>query len=443
MLKLYKLENTLEHLIEIKIVNGDAPAPYAESMGFVPNGTGFTLYVKDLGFRFYQVAAKNIASFGLFNVKVVTDTKISKEDALYFTQGLFDNKHDLEIAFDLNDDDLAFVLHHAKALFKYRQIANTSACDMPPVKFVNTLFETLKESITNEQGSLSLECIDRDSKEFSKFTGLNAVGHGSVNSPCMGIIDYIPKNLNKDSKIDICLVGKGITFDSGGYDLKPSNYMLTMRTDKSGATYVVAAAHLAILNNLDKRLRIYLPCSENLVSGNSMLPGDILKYKDDLTVEIGNTDAEGRLVLADALMLASKDKPSYILDAATLTGAAKIAIGRDMTLVSTTKESLALYDLLDCADANEEMFIYIPTYEYVGRYLKSSRATINNISKAQGTAGALTATAFLSNFVDKDIPWIHVDLSSAYAQDATPWFMVGSTCAGVMSIAALLNIKDE
>ena len=425
--------------VDVYIKEGVAPKPYDKSLGLVPHKDGLICYVKDNGSRLMQVAARNIGNFGLFNIVLKTDyiANFKSQNAIEFIMGLYDGEHDLNVVMPFDNDILHTIQKKCNLLIFYRDLANKGSSEIWPRNLITKVFDEISMQAKAQGGEATLKLIDRDSDEFSTLSGLKAVGHGSMHSPCMGIIDFIPKNLSKHSDIHICLVGKGITFDSGGYNIKTGNYMTTMRTDKSGAVYMAAALSLAILNGLHKRVRLYMPCSQNLISATSMVPGDIISYPNDVTVEVGNTDAEGRLVLADALIMASNDKPFAILDAATLTGAAKIAVGRDMTLISTLGHNDIVDKALDASLECDELSVFIPTYEFHKRYISSKRATINNTSHGDGAPGALTATAFLSYFVKND-NWVHFDLSSAYCADGSPWYAQGSTGSMIQTIASTI-----
>ena len=277
-------------------------------------------------------------------------------------------------------------------------------------------------------------------KDFESCVGLKSVGLASDEAPCLGIIDVIPSGLDENSALDVAMVGKGITFDTGGYSLKPEKFMETMRTDKTAVIYLSGALCLALKLGLKKRCRLYLCCSENMVSGRGMLPGDIIKYPNDISVEINNTDAEGRLVLADGLLKASGDNPAFILDMATLTGAAKVAVGRDMFSVLTRETSL--YSALKSAfDGCGEMYWQLPLAPYHRRFLSSRRATVTNSGHGEGAPGSSVAASFLEQFVKKDIPWVHIDLSSAYLPDGSPFLAAGPTGSTILGLATFLAAR--
>nr|VUD28689.1 aminopeptidase B [Raoultella sp. NCTC 9187] len=207
--------------------------------------------------------------------------------------------------------------------------------------------------------------------------------------PVLLALDYNPTG-DKDAPVYACLVGKGITFDSGGYSIKQSAFMDSMKSDMGGAATVTGALAFAITRGLNKRVKLYLCCADNLISGNAFKLGDIIRYRNGKTVEIMNTDAEGRLVLADGLIDASAQKPELIIDAATLTGAAKTALGNDYHALFSFDDALASR-LLASAQAENEAFWRLPLAEFHRGQLPSNFAELNNTGSAAYPAGASTA----------------------------------------------------
>ena len=325
----------------------------------------------------------------------------------------------------------------ANTVSVFRKIADSDSKISTPEKVINVLFDLVKEAADAQGDSASLKLIKRGDLEFEKYAGLNAVGFASDEDPCMGIIDYVPKCCQKDSPVQVALVGKGITFDTGGYSLKPDKYMETMRTDKTAVVYLCGAVTLAAKLGIKKHVRLYLCCSENMVSGRGMLPGDIVTYPNGISVEINNTDAEGRLVLADGLLQAGEDKAQYVLDMATLTGAAKIAVGRDMFSV-LTKEKVLDKSLVSAFEKPGEMYWQLPLAQYHRRFLSSRRATVTNSGHGEGAPGSSVAASFLEQFVDKNTPWVHIDLSSAYLPDGSPFLAAGPTGSTILGLATWL-----
>ena len=206
----------------------------------------------------------------------------------------------------------------------------------------------------------------------------------------------------------ITLVGKGVCFDSGGLNIKPDAGMLLMKKDMSGAATALAAGRMVMQTKLPVRLRIIVPAVENAISGSSFRPGDVLRSRKGMTVEISNTDAEGRLILADALALADEDSPDLILDFATLTGAARVALGPDLPPLYTDDEALAA-ELLDAGLAVNDPAWRMPLWNRYDAMLESKIADVNHISGGD-FAGSITAALFLRRFVGKATSWAHFDI---------------------------------
>ena len=433
----------------VRLVKGTPASCYVEGTAAVPNKKGgFDVFVDTKDNRALQKAGRTIGTLGLNKVAVSLSDDLGLEltalTAAQLIVGLYSEpleRTGLTVALDLKDAVLTAVRRDVTFITLARIFANSSNNQYHTVDLVQTYFTKLQEAFFQfgkeyggTAGKLSFKLYMAGDELFDQnCIGLQTVGNSAQHQPCLGVIDYVGPNA-KDDVVDIVLVGKGIAFDSGGYDLKPSKFMETMRTDKSGLIYVAAATMLAAAMNAHKHIRCYLPCCENRVSSNAMVPGDIITYPNKVTVEIGNTDAEGRLILADALLLGCKDKPKFILDAATLTGAAKIAIGRDMCAILCREDKLDEQLTQAFAYTNEEYW-QLPLKEYHKRYITAKRADISNTSHGDGAPGASTAAAFLSFFVDPEIKWAHLDLANAYQADSSPYLAAGSTGNTVLALA--------
>ena len=271
------------------------------------------------------------------------------------------------------------------------------------------------------------------------WTGIYNVGRGSERPPAMLELDYNPSG-NADAPVAFALVGKGITFDSGGYSLKSSEGMLDMKCDMGGAATVTGALGLAIMQGLNKRVKLFLCCAENLVSGHAYKLGDVLTYKNGVSVEIVNTDAEGRLVLADGLIAASETEAACIIDAATLTGAATVALGYDYHAVFSLNPVLS-QSFLSEAELQQELFWPLPLQPWHQEKCPSAFADTAN-SRAQkggGAGGASNAAGFLSRFVSPTDSWLHLDLAAAYHGSANSEMPAGATAAGIRTLAAFIG----
>ncbi|MCI6938892.1 MAG: aminopeptidase PepB [Succinatimonas hippei] len=438
MFKLLSVDSLSSLNVVINLKEGKAQAPFEEDAKFTPNENGYTVYIDTKDFRWYQKAARVIAKLNIYNFSVISVAPFKSLELFYFLMALHDGKHDYYVAVEKNNLDLQEIENRVNLVCSYREIADLDSKYISPVKLVQTVYELIRKTAASNSAYTKLTLIDNSSDEFDSLVGLKTVGLASDKSPCLGIIDYAPNEQAANSQVDIALVGKGITFDTGGYSLKPDKYMETMRTDKSAAVYLAGALHLAISKGLNKHVRLYLCCSENMVSGKGMLPGDIIEYPNGIKVEINNTDAEGRLVLADGLLRAQKDGALEILDMATLTGAAKVAVGRDLFCVMTPNNKMNV-KMQEAFDATLEMYWQLPMLKEHKRFLSSRRADLTNSGHGDSVPGASAAAAFLREFVDKAIPWTHIDLSSAYLPDESPFLGAGPTGSTILGIAAYLR----
>jgi PepB aminopeptidase len=238
-------------------------------------------------------------------------------------------------------------------------------------------------------------------------------------------------------------VGKGITFDSGGYSIKPSEGMLTMKCDMGGAATVTAGLAIAIQRGIDKRIKLFLCCAENLISGHAYKLGDILTYKNGTTVEIVNTDAEGRLVLADGLMAAGETGAPLIIDAATLTGAALVAVGQEYNALFGLDKAL-VSEVQQFAEEEFEAAWPLPLEKWHQNNCPSPYADTAN-SRAQkggGYGGASNAAGFLSRFVPNEGQgWVHIDLAASFQNSAGSLWAAGATTLGMRTVARTLQAK--
>jgi leucyl aminopeptidase len=236
----------------------------------------------------------------------------------------------------------------------------------------------------------------------------------------------------------VAIVGKGITFDSGGLDIKPSAGMALMKKDMGGAAHALALAQLVMAARLQVRLHLLVPLAENSIGGAAMRPGDILTSRKGLTVQIDNTDAEGRLVLADALTRAGEENPALIIDFATLTGAARVALGPDLPPLFCNDDALA-NDILDGAKRNDDPLWRMPLWDGYDDMLKSDLADLTN-APAGGFAGAITAALFLRRFVAGTTPWAHID-TFAWSPTARAGRSKGGAALGLRAVWAMLNTR--
>jgi leucyl aminopeptidase len=301
------------------------------------------------------------------------------------------------------------------------------------------LADSVREKLTKH----GMKVTVFDEKEIKKrnMGGLIAVGQGSNAKPRFIVIEYKPKNKKSNGK-KIALVGKGVTFDTGGYCIKPWQGMLEMKADMSGAAVVAGTMLAAAKMNLPVEILGVIPAAENMINGEAMRPGDVVKTASGKTIEVGHTDAEGRMILADALYYASKHKPDEIIDFATLTGACVVALGLGVAGLFTKNDSLA-DELYKAGMKTYDRLWRLPMWDDYNKDNESKIADVNNDGGRWG--GAITAAKFLENFVDKKIPWAHLDIAGpAVANDLTNYNKVFMTGFGVrLMIEYLSNIKES
>ncbi len=275
---------------------------------------------------------------------------------------------------------------------------------------------------------LSVEVWGKNKIQAMKLAGLLAVNRGSHEEPRFIKIHYQP---SRKARKRIALIGKGITFDSGGLSLKPAKSMETMKLDMSGGAAVIGAMSRLPYLQRDIEVTGYVPTTDNLPGGNAQKPGDIIRYLNGKTIEVLNTDAEGRLILADALALAARDKPDYMINLATLTGACVVALGRDVAGLFSNDQALS-DQLMRCARQSGEKLWPLPLVKEYREEIKSSVADMKNIGGSHG--GAITAALILQEFVD-GLPWAHLDIAGpAFAEKDSPICPKGATGFGVRTL---------
>jgi leucyl aminopeptidase len=267
------------------------------------------------------------------------------------------------------------------------------------------------------------------------YPAIHAVGKGSVRPPRLVDIRWQPVGSGKDLP-RVTVVGKGVVFDSGGLDLKPSAAMKLMKKDMGGAAHALALAEMVMSAKLPVQLRVLIPAVENSISGSAYRPLDVLATRKGLTVEVGNTDAEGRLVLCDALADACTEKPDLLLDYATLTGAARVALGTDIAVMFCNDEVLA-EELHACSITENDPMWRLPLYRPYAKGLASKVADTNTVAE-HGFAGAIIGALFLEKFVPASTPWVHLDVF-AWNPTARPGRPVGGDAFGVRAAFRLLR----
>jgi leucyl aminopeptidase len=320
--------------------------------------------------------------------------------------------------------DAAELTRIAEAAFLARDLINTPSNDMGPAEL-----EAAAHDVAKRFGA-KFDCIAGE-ELANGFPLIHAVGMASTRAP--RLIDF---TWGDAAHPKVTLVGKGVCFDTGGLDLKPSSGMLIMKKDMGGAANVLALAQMVMDAKLKVRLRVLIPAVENAVAGNAFRPLDIFKSRKGITVEIGNTDAEGRLVLADSLALADEEKPELLVDLGTLTGAARVALGPDLPPFYTNDETLAA-DVARLARQEHDPLWRMPLWPAYDAWLDSKTANITN-APSGAFAGSITCALFLQRFVEAAKSWLHVDIYG-WTPSAKPGRPEGGECQAARAIYKLLS----
>ncbi|SDT89006.1 M17 family metallopeptidase [Stappia sp. ES.058] len=308
-----------------------------------------------------------------------------------------------------------------------RDLINTPANDLGPAE----LAAAARELFAIHGGSTRV--VEGEALVADGFPMIHAVGRASSRAP--RLVDAV---WGADDAPKVTLVGKGVVFDTGGLDIKPASGMALMKKDMGGAANVLGLASMIMAANLPVRLRVLIPAVENAISGSAFRPGDILDSRKGLRVEIGNTDAEGRLVLGDALTLADEEKPEILIDMATLTGAARVALGPELPPFFTDDEVFAGV-LATKADETRDPLWRLPLWRPYESYLESRVADINHINTSgAGFAGSITAALFLSRFVEHAATWVHFDIYG-WSPAERPARPAGGEAQGIRALFALLT----
>lgn len=322
-------------------------------------------------------------------------------------------------------DDRAVVQRALNASWLARDLVNTPANDMGPDKIEAAATRLAR------QFKATIKVTSGDDLLKKNLPMVHAVGRASTVPP--RLIDF---SWGKKSAPKLTLVGKGVAYDTGGLNIKPGSSMRNMKKDMGGAAHVLALAQMIMDAKLNVRLRVLIPAVENAIAGNAFRPGDVLQSRKGLTVEIGNTDAEGRLVLADALALADEDKPDHIIDMATLTGAARVALGPDIPPFYTTDDAFA-EELMHHSATEHDPIWRMPLWDGYAKGLQSTVADMCNIT-SDGFAGSVTAALFLKRFVEASRNWTHFDIF-AWSTKAKPHASVGGEAQAIRALFAALQ----
>ncbi len=330
-----------------------------------------------------------------------------------------------ELLLDEDIDRQARALCDAQNLV--RDLVNTPTEHMGP--------QQLAEAVTSQADRFNADCDAIVGADLltRNYPAIHAVGRASDREPRL-----IELTWGDESAPVLALVGKGVCFDTGGLDLKSARGMALMKKDMGGGAHALALASLVMQHKLPVRLLLLIPAVENSVAGNAYRPGDVIDTRKGLTVEIGNTDAEGRLVLADALAHACEQMPDLVIDFATLTGAARVAMGPELTPLFSNHIEVA-HAIQDAGDEVEDPMWTLPLYQPYRKLIESPIADLNNSGKSS-YGGCITAALFLENFVDADIPWVHIDTFS-WNQFDKPGRPQGGEALGLRAVFRYLQSR--
>jgi leucyl aminopeptidase len=329
----------------------------------------------------------------------------------------------LELPEGVDGDDLSRI---AEGVFLARDLINTPANDMGPAEL-----EYAARALATKHNA-SVKVIVGENLLRDNFPLIHAVGRAAAKDRPPRLVDI---TWGDPSHPKVTLIGKGVCFDTGGLDIKSDAGMLNMKKDMGGAATMLALGHMLMSRGIKLRLRILIPAVENSIAGSAFRPRDVYRSRKGITVEIGNTDAEGRLILADAMALAEEEKPELIADMATLTGAARVALGTEVVPFYTDDEALAS-DLCSHAKTENDPLWRLPLWRPYDQLLDSKVADTNNVSQG-GFAGSITAALFLRRFTTEAKAWLHCDIY-AWNQATRPGRPEGGECQAARALYALL-----
>jgi leucyl aminopeptidase len=322
--------------------------------------------------------------------------------------------------------DRPAITRAAEATFFVRDLVNVPANDMGPAELAHAA-----RTMARHHGARVTEIVG-ETLLRKGYPAVHMVGRAAAAMRAPRLIDLA---WGRPGTPRVTLVGKGVCFDTGGLDLKSSSNMKLMKKDMGGAAHALGLAHMIMAAGLDVRLRVLIPAVENSVSGDAMRPLDIVRTRKGLTVEIGNTDAEGRVIMSDALAEAASERPAVIVDFATLTGAARVALGTELPALFCNNERLASA-LLAASQTTFDPLWRLPLWAPYGKQIKGKTADLTNAPEGS-FAGAITAALFLERFVEPSIPWIHLDLM-AWNPSANPGRPEGGEAMGLRALFACL-----
>jgi leucyl aminopeptidase len=326
------------------------------------------------------------------------------------------------------DCDYAYIENTVKATYLVRDLINTPSEDLGPAQLTEVACALA------DQFGAKIKLTIGDDLLKKGYPAIHAVGRASVNAPRL-----IDLQWGEKSNPHVALIGKGVCFDTGGLDIKSPLTMRYMKKDMAGAAHVLGLAQMIMVANLPIQLRVLIPAVENSISGSSMRPGDIIQMRSGMFVEVTNTDAEGRLILADALTEAAFQEPDLIIDIATLTGAARVALGPEPGAIFTDDDAIAQI-VYDCSLKEQDPLWRLPIYKPYRNLLDSSVADIINADTESVGGGAIMAALFLREFVPNNMKWLHLDIM-AYNLRYKPSRPIGGEAMGIRALYRYLLEK--
>ncbi len=424
--------------MKITLSDKSAPTEWGDNALLSNTVDGFDIHLNASEDRLdkIQQAARKISALGVSEV-TLTGSSWDMEGQWSFALGYLKARHCGVIHWaDSAEDDASRLDQRLQIHNWLRSMMHATPEDQSPIKLAEDTVEFLQQFAPD---AISHEIISGDDLVRQGWVGVHAVGRGSDRPPAILRLEYCPSECRGEA-IAATLVGKGLIYDSGGYSLKKTEHMFLMKTDMGGAATVTAALATAIQAGLRKRILLILCCAENLISGRAYKNGDILKYKNGVSVEIANTDAEGRVVLADGLIMAGETGAGLVIDAATLTGAAIIALGNDYNAIFALDSELQNRALGYARQENERHWALPLEKLHRNKFPSLYADTCNSRPVPGGGAGgASNAAGFLSRFAPNGGKgWLHFDLAGSFHAADNKLFAGGATGLGVRTIARTL-----
>ena len=440
---LSEVENTNIYEFASNFINGN------EDFDYIKNGDKFTFFVKESDSKEkLRVAGHKVRTH--LNKSATEITIVSKKEySLVVAEGLaLSNYQFLKYFKDATKKKYALEKINVVGKFDSNEINKLNntikavlwARDMvnEPVSFLTATQLATEIKKLGEEADFSVNVLEKNQIESLKMGGLLAVNKGSIEPPTFSILEYKPKNAK--NKKPVVLVGKGVVYDTGGLSLKPTaGSMDLMKSDMAGAACMAATIYAAALNQLDVHLIGLIPATDNRPGMNAYTPGDVITMYDGTTVEVLNTDAEGRMILADALAYSNKLNPELVIDAATLTGAAVVAIGTKASCLMGNAKQKVMDQLIESGNDVHERLVQLPFWDEYYDEMKSSIADLKNVGGKY--AGMITAGKFLEHFVKS--PYVHLDIAGpSFLESPQDYKGKGGTGVGVRLLLNFLeNLK--